>query len=109
MEAVVLVTTPTRGEAERLTRRLLKARLAACVNLLPVASHYWWKEKIEDAEETLMLVKTQRSLISQIMRLVRKYHSYEVPEIITLPIIQGNPKYLEWIAETVKPGRKKSG
>ncbi len=109
MNAVVLITTPTKKEAESLTDRLLKQKLAACVNLLPIASHYWWKGKIEDAEETLMLVKTQRSLISQIVRLVQKYHSYEVPEVIALPIIQGNQKYLQWIAETVKLGRMKSG
>ena len=88
--AVMLITTPTREEAENLTDLLLKQKLAACVNILPVASHYWWKGKIEDAEETLMLVKTQRRLISKIVKLVQIHHSYEIPEIIALPIIEGS-------------------
>ena len=107
--AVLLITTPTRQEAENLTKRLLQQKLAACVNLLPVASHYRWKGKIEEAEEILMLVKTQRRLINQIVKLVERHHSYEVPEVIALPLIEGNPKYLQWIAESVKPGEKKSG
>lgn len=109
MNAVVLITTPTRSEAGSLTQRILKQKLAACINLVPVISHYWWKGKIEETEETLMLVKTQPSLIKQLVKLVEKHHSYEIPEVIALPITQGNPKYLEWIAETVKPGGKKSG
>ncbi len=102
--AVLLITTPTHGEAESLTQRLLNQKLAACINLLPVTSQYRWKGKIEGAEETLMLVKTQRKLIKQIVKLIQKHHSYEVPEVIALPIIQGNKKYLEWIAENVKSG-----
>ena len=108
MNAVVLITTPTRNEAESLTERLLKQRLAACINLLPSTSHYWWKDKIEKTEETLMIVKTQPRLINKIVKLVQKHHTYKIPEIIALPIIQGNPKYLEWINETVKPGGKKN-
>ncbi len=109
MNAIVLITTPTYNEAENLTQRLLKQKLAACINLLPVTSHYWWKSKIEKTEETLMIVKTQPRLIKQIVKLVQKHHSYEVPEIIALPIIQGNPKYLAWITETTKPAGKKNG
>ncbi len=109
MNAVVFITTPTRNEAESLTQKLLKERLAACVNLLPVTSHYWWKNRIENTEEMLMIVKTQRRLINQIVKLVQKHHTHKIPEIIALPIIQGNPKYLEWITETLKPGGKKNG
>jgi len=109
MNAIVLITTPTQTQAEDLTQRLLKQKLAACVNLLPVTSHYWWKQKIEKTEETLMIVKTRRRLIKQIVKLVQKHHSYEVPEIIALPIIQGYPKYLAWITETTKPAGKKNG
>lgn len=109
MNVIVLITTPTRNEAESLTKHLLKEKLAACINLLPVTSHYWWKNKIENTEETLMIVKTQRRLINQIVKLVQKHHTYKIPEIIALPIIQGNPKYLEWITETLKPGGKKNG
>lgn len=109
MNAVVLITTPTRNEAESLTQRLLKERLAACINLLPVTSRYWWKNKIESTEETLMIVKTQRKLINQIVKLVQKHHTYKIPEIIALPIIQGNPKYIEWMTETLQLGGKKNG
>ncbi len=104
MNSVVLITTPTREEAETLTNQLLKQRLAACVNLLPVSSQYWWKGKMEKAEETLMLVKTERKLIKQIVKHVKKHHSYKVPEVIAIPITNGNKKYLEWIAESVKSG-----
>jgi periplasmic divalent cation tolerance protein len=109
MNAIVLITTPTHEAAKNLTQRLLKAKLAACVNLLPVASQFWWKNKIEKTEETLMIVKTQPRLIKKIVKLVEEHHPYEVPEIIALPIIQGNPKYLAWIAETLKPSGKKNG
>ncbi len=109
MNAIVLITTPTPKIAENLTQHLLKAKLAACINLLPVTSHYWWKSKIERADETLMIVKTQPRLIKQIVNLVQKHHPYEVPEIIALPIIQGNPRYLAWITETLTPAGKKNG
>ncbi len=109
MNSIVLITTPTYEEADNLAQRLLKQKLAACINLLPVTSQYWWKNKIENAEETLMIVKTQPRLIKQIVTLVQKHHTYEVPEIIALPITQGNPKYLAWITENLKPSGRKNG
>ncbi len=102
MYAVVLITTPSRIEAESLTTSLLRANLAACVNLLEVSSYYWWKGEIEDVNETLMIIKTKLKLADSIVRFVRTHHSYEVPEVIVLPIIQGNKAYLDWIGDTVK-------
>ncbi len=109
MNSLVLITTSTYKEADDLTQRLLKQRLAACINLLPVTSHHWWKNKIENTDETLMIVKTQPRLIKQIVTLVQKYHTYEVPEIIALPINQGNPEYLAWIKEALKPSGETHG
>ncbi len=106
MPAVVLVTASNRAEADVLANRLLEEKLAACVNILPVNSHYWWRGKIEREDELLLLVKTQRSLVKEIVKVVKAHHSYEVPEVIALPVTEGNNDYLRWITDSVKSGRK---
>ena len=100
---VIFITTGTDQEAHDVANLLLKERKAACVNILPrMSSLFWWQEKLDSAEESLLIVKTRASLLGEIVRLVREVHSYEVPEIIALPIIGGNPDYLEWIGKEVK-------
>jgi periplasmic divalent cation tolerance protein len=100
---VILVTTATDEEAHELANALLKERKAACVNILPkISSLFWWQDKLNSAQESLLIVKTKASLLKEIIELVRAVHSYEVPEIIALPIIGGNPDYLAWIAKEVK-------
>jgi len=100
---VIFITTGTDQEAHDIANLLLKERKAACVNILPrMSSLFWWQEKLDSAEESLLIVKTRASLLGEIVRLVREIHSYEVPEIIALPIIGGNPDYLEWIGKEVK-------
>jgi periplasmic divalent cation tolerance protein len=99
---VVLVTAP-RGEVSRkLANALLKARLAACVSLVPsVSSFYWWEGKIEEGEEVLMVIKTRKERFKKCEALIKKLHPYSSPEIISLPIDQGTSSYLHWIhAET---------
>jgi periplasmic divalent cation tolerance protein len=96
---VVLSTVASRDEAERVARRLLEARVAACVNLIPqIRSLYWWQGTIEDSEETLLLIKTSRELFAKLKAELEAAHSYEVPEVIALPIEAGSEKYLSWLA-----------
>ncbi len=110
MPALILVTTPNRQKADTLAKTLLAEKLAACVNILPVSSRYWWKGKIEAEEEQLTLVKTEQTLVREIVKVVKAHHSYEVPEVIALPIVAGNREYMRWIGDTVNSSRKgKSG
>lgn len=100
---VVFVTCANREEGEKISRALVKKKLVACVNLIPeITSRYWWQEKIEVSSETLLIIKTKKSLFKQIVAEVKKLHSYTVPEIIALPIIAGNKDYLNWIRESLK-------
>jgi periplasmic divalent cation tolerance protein len=102
---VVLVTCPSAKEAERIASALVQARLAACGNILqsPVRSIYRWKEKIESAREFLLLIKTSRRRFSELQAAIKQLHSYEVPEIIALPIAAGSQGYLSWLAESIAP------
>jgi periplasmic divalent cation tolerance protein len=104
-KAVVLVTCASPAEARRIARRLVDARLAACVNVLATAvqSVYRWKGKVESAREHLLVIKTSRRRLPALQRAVMKLHSYDVPEIIALPIAAGSPAYLRWLAECVAP------
>lgn len=97
---LVLVTTPTMEEGERIAHILLNAKKAACVNIVPaVLSRFWWQGKIDSADEALLMVKTRAPLLEELIRLVKENHSYEVPEVIALPISAGNEDYLRWLAE----------
>ena len=97
-KAVVLITCSDGDEAQMMAEALLRQRKAACVNIVSgVGSRFWWKGGLDSAEETLLLVKTRASLVEEVIGLVRELHSYEVPEIIALPIVAGNPDYLDWV------------
>jgi periplasmic divalent cation tolerance protein len=94
----VLITAGSDEEAHNIAELLVKEKKAACVNIVPgVDSLFRWKGKIDSARESLLLVKTRSSLFSEIISLVKETHSYEVPEIIALPIIGGSEEYLEWL------------
>jgi periplasmic divalent cation tolerance protein len=98
---VVLITVSSKSEATTIANRLLKEKLAACVNIIAgLESIFWWKGKIEQAFECLLLVKTRAPLVNKLIKTTRKLHSYDVPEIISLPIDSGNPQYLKWIHES---------
>jgi periplasmic divalent cation tolerance protein len=89
-------------EAERLAKALLEARLAACVNVITqVQSFYWWKDKIESANEYLMVIKTSTELFDQVRDLILSEHSYDIPEIIAVPITAGSTAYLEWLSREI--------
>ena len=99
----LFITTATVEEAQRISRVLLEQRKVACVNILSrVNSLFWWQDKLDSAQESLLIVKTKASLLNEIVTLVREIHSYHIPEIIALPIIGGNQDYLEWIGKEVK-------
>jgi periplasmic divalent cation tolerance protein len=102
-DIVVFVTAGTEEEARRIAELLLGQRKAACVNIVPkVDSLFWWQGKLDSAQESLLIIKTKASLLPEIVDLVKGVHSYEVPEIIALPIIGGNEDYLKWIHSEVK-------
>jgi len=95
---VVLITAGSKEEAHRIASLLVKQKKAACVNIVPgVDSLFRWKGRINSTRETLLLAKTRASLLPEIISLVQKTHSYEVPEIIALPITGGSEDYLEWL------------
>jgi periplasmic divalent cation tolerance protein len=100
---VILVTTSDSAEAHKIGNELLKRRKAACVNIVPgVSSLFWWEGKLDTAQENLLIIKAKASLLNDIVTLVREIHSYDVPEIIALPIVGGNPDYFEWVAKEVE-------
>ena len=95
---VVLITAGTEDEAYSIGRALVEERLAACANVLPgVRSVYRWEGRTHDDSEVMLIVKTRASLFPQIARRIKELHSYEVPEIIALPIEAGDDAYLGWI------------
>jgi periplasmic divalent cation tolerance protein len=98
---VVFVTCGTEKEARRISRALVKRHLAACVNSFPVHSIYRWKEKVESAKEFLLTIKTSRNRFRAVAAEVKRLNSYNIPEIIALPISAGSAEYLDWISESV--------
>ena len=97
---VVFITTSSYDEARKIADALVVQKKAACVNIVPkVNSLFRWKGKIEEAEESLMVVKTRAELFPDVASTVKSIHSYEVPEIIALPIVEGNADYLSWLKE----------
>ena len=102
---VIFVTTGSEPEAHKIADMLLTKRKAACVNIVPkVESSFWWQGKLDSARESLLIVKAKASLLPEIVDLVKAAHSYEVPEIIAMPIIGGNKDYLKWIDDEVRGG-----
>lgn len=98
---IVLITASNEKEAHNIADSLLKKKKAACVNILPgVNSLFRWEGKIESTQESVLLVKTKASLFCELEEVVKKTHSYEVPEIIALPIIAGSEDYLRWLDTT---------
>ena len=102
---VVYVTAGSAEEADRLARSLIDERLAACVNRIKsVQSVYRWQGKVEQSEEELLIIKTSRDRFAALEKRVRELHSYSVPEVIALPVIEGSSDYLKWLKEQVTPG-----
>ncbi|MDD5669828.1 MAG: divalent-cation tolerance protein CutA [Candidatus Omnitrophica bacterium] len=99
---VVFVTSSNDKEAKIIARELIEHKIAACVNMIPkINSIFWWEKKIDNADEILLIIKSKYTALGKIIKTVKKLHSYQVPEIIALPIIGGNKDYLSWIHESV--------
>ncbi len=99
-----LTTTPSRTTARRIARTLVDRRLAACVQIVgPIESIYRWRGRVETAREWLCLIKTTRTQFHAVTTTVEELHPYDTPEIIALPIAAGSQRYLEWLAESVRP------
>jgi periplasmic divalent cation tolerance protein len=101
MEAIVIyITAPNEEEAAGIARVLVESGLAACVNIVgDIRSIYSWQGKIEDEKEVLMIAKTRRELFDKLKAKVLEMHSYSVPEIVAMPIIDGSEKYMNWLNE----------
>lgn len=99
----VFTTTPTREEAQRIARSLMRKKLAGCAQVVgPIASTFWWKGNIERAREWLCIIKTKRSHYTAVEKEIRKSHSYTVPEILALPVVAGSRDYLTWLDGAVR-------
>ena len=97
-KVVVFVTASSEAEAEKIASLLLEQRKAACVNVIPrVNSRFWWQGKLDSAQESLVIIKTRAALVPEITDMVKKAHSYTVPEIVALPIVAGSEDYLDWV------------
>jgi periplasmic divalent cation tolerance protein len=101
---VILVTTKDEQEAEKISRLLLEERLIACANIVsPVTSLFHWSGQTEKAEECLVVMKSRRDLFGQVADHVKRLHSYEVPEILALPIVDVSKAYSDWMNVVLKP------
>ena len=103
-ESAVVVTTtlPDQAGALELARELVEARLAACVHVIPITSVYRWEGRLEEQAEWACHVKTTVERVPELFARIQSLHPYQVPEILTLPVGQGNPAYLKWVGESVR-------
>jgi periplasmic divalent cation tolerance protein len=100
---VVLATCGNPKQAEELSKSLVEKRLAACVNSLAgMTSWYWWENKLTRDQEILLVIKSSRAKFAELEKEIYRLHSYAVPEVIALPIVEGSENYLNWIDESLK-------
>jgi len=100
---IVYITAPNEDEAAKIARGLVEQHLAGCVNIVKdIRSIYSWQGKIEDEKEVLMIAKTRAELFGALKAAIKKLHSYSVPEIIAMPIIDGSADYLDWLKEVTE-------
>ena len=101
--SIVLVTAPDLKRARTLAKAALRSKLIACANLVPkIESHYWWQGKIESGAEVLLVLKTQKSKLAALEKLILARHPYDTPEFLVLPVTAGSEKYLAWLAEQTR-------
>ncbi len=97
---IVYVTCSNVEEARKIGRLLVEQRLAACVNIIPqIFSFYWWENEIVADKEAVMLAKTKSSLVKKLIETVKSHHSYQLPAILVLPVVDGNPDFFNWLRE----------
>ena len=101
---IVIMTASSREEAVKIVRTLLEERLIACANIMdPVSSFFWWQGKIEEEKEALVIMKSHENLFKKLSKRVTELHSYDVPEILALPIVEGSQSYLDWMKACLEP------
>jgi len=99
---IVFVTAASKHEAQRIVQELLEKRLIACANIYgPVESQFWWQGKIDKANEFLVLLKSDQKLFAKLSKTIKGSHSYDVPEILAVPVVEGYQPYLEWLSATL--------
>jgi periplasmic divalent cation tolerance protein len=104
---VVLSTCSSEEEAGKLALLLVEERLAACASVAPgMRSYYRWNGAVESAGECLLIAKTSRALFGEVRAALEKAHSYEVPEIIAVPVVEGAPNYMNWLHANLKDARE---
>jgi len=98
MYSIIFITASGKNEARKIAAGLLKKKLIACANIIDgVESHFWWQGKIDSGKEALLIIKSRKSKVKDIIETARSLHSYDTPEIIAVPITAGEKKYLRWI------------
>ncbi|MCC6012767.1 MAG: divalent-cation tolerance protein CutA [Candidatus Verstraetearchaeota archaeon] len=103
MYSIVFITVSNEEEGRKIANKLLEERLAACVNIIKdVKSYFWWKGKIDNAEECLLIIKTITNKINELIKKVKEIHSYQVPEIIWINLSGGSEDYLNWLSEELR-------
>lgn len=103
MYIVIFITCSNKKEASKIAQALVTQKLAACVNIIKnIESVFWWRAKVDKTKESLLIVKSKKGKLNKIIKLVKFLHSYQVPEIIALPILAGNRDYLGWVDESVR-------
>lgn len=99
----VYITAKNQAEAKAIGRRLVEERLAACANIINnMESFYWWEGKVQNGQEVVLIVKTKEDLVPELIAKVKSLHSYECPCVVSLPIVDGNKEFLDWINDETK-------
>jgi periplasmic divalent cation tolerance protein len=99
---LVLMTASSKDEAKKIVRSLLEEKLIACANMIDsVSSVFWWQDKIEEEKEVLVIMKSHQELFNKVSKKVKELHSYDTPEILALPIVDGSSQYLEWMKKVL--------
>lgn len=101
---VVLTTTETADHARELAAKVVEARLGACVQCSEVSSFYLWDGEARQGSETLLVIKTRSALFGALRDFIKEHHTYETPEILALPVVDGSREYLEWVQDNTRPG-----
>ena len=99
---IIVTTLHTKDDAHRIGKGLLQKRLIVCYNLFPIESAYWWKGKIEEGKEAMMLMKTTEENFEKVHEYIERQSGYEVPEVIQLGVAKANDSYLQWLLAEVK-------
>ena len=106
--SLFITTTANKESAKKIARLLVERKLAACGQIFPIESIYFWKEKICEENETMLFIKSRTALFDEIKTAIKENHSYEVPEIIQIPVTDGLPEYLGWINDCTRRDQRSS-